>query len=522
MFNIKVVLLSLLGFHLASNLLWILLNNTPPAWDEANHARISFLFLHAFQNILSGSAGPEALLPPFTDSYGPLLRILDSLLLVIQPSEKWAQVLSTPFFLLSIWVTYLLGTEIFKSRKAGLLGALLFSFFQAVYDHSRWLLLDVPLIFFVLTTLLFLIKSNFLEKKKYSVLAFIFLALTCLAKFQGLIYLVLPFTWAGVLALRNRKRLYHFILGTSYALPFVLIWLIPSWKNIGKHLAAGVRAEPISDPTQLLDISTWFHYLKLFINYEIGFFVFLVFLPSLLFYAKSTHPYKKWLITYIMGYYALFTIFPNKDMRYLFPVLPFVALVFAKGLLDLKKQNLLFGKLAIFSVLAFNLVFYFSLSFGFPFSKGARAGFELPIIKDIVTLNLSDYPVRQFDASIWPTEQIIQDINSQDPYSTKKVLVAIDHARINNSNLVMYLTKNKIAKIELSSPFNITELNPEELDKYIKAYNLALIPQEDTNPFYLFNKRALDQIRAYFLNSNLTPQKTYQLPTGEKLHLYSL
>lgn len=520
MFSSKVVLVLLLGFHPTFNLLWIWLNNAPPAWDEANHTRISLLLAQSYQDILAGKTGLVAFLQPFSDSYGPLLRILDSLLLLLKTDIKLAQTLTTPFFLLSIWATYLLGNEIFKNRKVGLLGAALFSFFQVVYDHSRWLLLDVSLIFFVLITLFFLIKSNFFEVKKYSVLAFIFLALTCLAKFQGLIYLALPFAWAGLIALKSKKRLYHVFIGTTYALPFLLAWFVPAWENIKKHLTVGVKAEPISDPTQLLDLSTWFHYLKLFINYEIGFFAFLVFLISLVFYVQNSHPYKKLLVGYILGYYALFTVFPNKDMRYLFPVLPLVALVFAKGLFNLSEQYAKLGKMAIISVFAFNLLFYFSLSFGFPLEKGARAGFELPVVKDIAVLNLTDYPVRRFDSSIWPTEQIVKDIHSRDPKSLNKVLGAIDHARVNNSNLVMYLTKNKISNIEFSNPFNVTELASQELESYIKTYNYALIPQEDINPFYLFNKKALDQINAYFLNSGQTPVKTYILPTGEKLHLY--
>lgn len=515
------LLFILLAFHFVFNLLWIWLNNAPPAWDEANHTRISLLMSNSYEDILKGKTSLESFFQPFSDSYGPLLRILDSFLLSIQTDIKLAQTLTTPFFLLSIWLTYLLGNEIFRNKKISLLGATFFSFFQVVYDHSRWLLLDVPLISFVLATLLFLIKSKYFELKKYSVLAFIFLSLTGLAKFQGLIYLALPFSWAGLLALKSGRKLYNIFLSATYALPFFLIWFIPSWENIQKHLEVGVQAEPISDPTQLLDISTWFHYLKLFINYEIGFLAFLVFLLALIFYAKSDHFYKKTLTIYILVYYVLFTVFPNKDMRYLFPILPFVALIFSKGLYSLKERSSRFGNVAIFSVLVFNLISYLSLSFSFPIEKGFRAGVNLPVIKDVVTLNLTDYPVRKFDPEPWPTEQIVRDIDTQNPNNVKKVLVAIDHARINNSNLVMYVTKNRVRNIEFSSPFNVSELEPEELENYIKTYNLALVPQEDINPFYLFNKKALDQINTYFLNSSQTPLKTYTLPTGEKLNLYS-
>ena len=143
------LLFILLIFHLIGNIIWIKLNNAPPAWDEAYNTMRSLDYMHVFENLLLGKFDTRAFIDVFIDYYGPLIRILVAFsLLIFSPQIKLAQFIATPFFLGTIYLIYLLGKILYKNEWIGLFAAFLFSFYQVVYDNSRWLLLDIPMTFF--------------------------------------------------------------------------------------------------------------------------------------------------------------------------------------------------------------------------------------------------------------------------------------------------------------------------------------------------------------------------------------
>ncbi len=518
------LLVVLILFHLISNIVWIKLNNSPPAWDQAYHTKLSFEFARFFQNTFTGNFNLKEFLQPFSDSYGPLIRILTGFILfVLTPNIKLAQFTGTIFFLLTIIIIYLLGKKLFLSEWIGLLSAFIFSFYQIIYDNSRWLLLDIPLIFFVLLSIYLLIESDFFENRKYSLFAFLSFSLVVLTKLQGLIYLIVPLGYSLMVIIKNKRfyRLYNILIGGLFFLLFILGWLIFSFKNIANYFFVAVKAEPIVDPVNLLNLTTWFHYLKLFIDYEIGFFVFIFFVVFLYYFIKHEAKHKFFILGGVVFYYILFTIFPNKDMRYLFPILPFTSLIFAKGFYESYKRHKIVAIIVLLLIVLFNITVYLTLSFGVPFEKGLRKQVNLPFIKDIVYLNLTDYPVEKFDPNKWPDEKIITDLSRIDT-KPKKVLLTIDHEKINNSNFALFVYKNNIKNVEFIYPFDVTELREDEIPDYVRRFDYALVSEDDINPFYLFNKKVLDQLRIYVLINNLKLVNSYKLPTGQKIGAFKI
>ncbi len=529
------LLILLILFHLVGNIIWIKLNNAPPPWDQAYHTKVSFEFANLFEETFSGKFSLN-LLKPFSDFYGPLIRLITGLILFIfVPSIKLAQFIGTLFFLLTIILIYFFAKKISDSEWIGLIASFIFSFHPIIFDNSRWLLIDIPMVFFILLSIYFLIKSDFLFNKKYSLLTFLFFSLVILTKLQGFIYLIYLFFYILYSRVNNYRKGQVYKFSTRYFFSNILIgfflmlisissWLIFSFKNIINYFFIAVRAEPFSDPVDLLKLSTWFHYLKLFINYEISFFVFLFFILFLFFFIKSKNKYRFFILGYIIFYYLLFTMFPNKDMRYLFPILPFTSLIFAIGFFEFQKVNKVWANIGITLVLLFNITTYLTLSFGFPIKKGFRGQINLPFIKDLVYINLTDYPAEKFDSNEWPNEKLINDLSNLSiiKHGKKKVLLALDHQKINNSNLSLFIYKNKINNIELIYPYEVVEFKEHEVINFIEQFDYVLLTRKDVNPFYLFNKKALDQIRNYVLKQNYQQVLSYNLPIGETLEILEI
>jgi hypothetical protein len=67
------LLLCLLAFHFAANLAWLLIDNTPPAWDQAAHLRIAVLF----RRWMTGD-GENGLIQIVRSAYGypPLIQLV--------------------------------------------------------------------------------------------------------------------------------------------------------------------------------------------------------------------------------------------------------------------------------------------------------------------------------------------------------------------------------------------------------------------------------------------------------------
>lgn len=515
----------LIAFHLIGNIVWIKLNNIPPAWDEAIHTKFSLEFLHFFQDIFSGKFYFKDFIQPLSDYYGPLVRLFTGLtLFIFGPTIKLAQFTGTIFFLLTLLMIYFLGKEMFKNDWIGLIAAVIFSFYQVIYDNSRWILLDIPLTFFVLTTIYFLIKSNFFEDKKYTLVAFICLSLTVLTKFQGIIYLTIPFGYFVILAVRKNKLDYikNLILGILISILFVLPWFIFSFKNLIRYYVIAVKPEPFVDPTNLVDPTTWFHYLKLFINYEITVFVFFGFLLFLYFYLKAKSNFKFFILVNVILYYLWFTVFPNKDMRYLFPILPFTALIFARGFFEFYQKKQMLAKFILSSIVTFNVTIYLALSFGIPFSKGLRKQIDLPYIKDIVYLNLTDYPVRKADSRYWPNEQIVNDLYRQSIGKPFDIVFIPNFDNFNDNNFWMHLTSYQYKNINIIRAEGRMRFNSsEELDHYLSRFNYFLYTPETVGVFYQIDKKAFEQIQEqvkFLLKSGKAKAvKKYLLPTGESI-----
>lgn len=521
------LLFVLLFFHLIGNIIWIKLNNSPPAWDEAYNTMRSLDYLHFFENLLLGRFDAKGFLAAFIDYYGPFVRLITAFfLLIFSPQVKLAQFIATPFFLGTIYLTYLLGKELYKNAWIGLFAAFLLSFYQAVYNDSRWLLLDIPMTFFALLAVYLFIRSNNFENKKYTILSFVATMLSVLTKFQGFIYLGVSYLLGLINIFKNKKykSLVNVVLGTIIFLIPSLIYAIPSFEKFKLYYGLAVPGEPLVDPTFLLDPITWTFHLKLFINYEITFSIFIFFLIFLYYYLKSKDQFSWLLIGNILFYYLFFTIFPNKDMRFLFPILPFTAIIFARGFFLFFEKYRKLATASLIFILFFNFAMYIILSFEYPVKKGRVDFVVIPFIADIALFNMKNYPVLTYDPHIFPQEQIIKDLKEIARDKDIKVVLIPNFEGFNDNNLGIYDRIYRVHNIYTERAGGRTRFESrEELLNYMSEYDYFLTTPGEVGVFYQTDKEAFEQMRDA-LNQQLSEGKAqilkkYMLPSSQEIWL---
>src|SRR3989344_5164683 len=558
------LLLILLFFHLVGNVIWIKLNNAPPAWDEAYNTMRSLDYFHFFEGLFLGKVDVLGFLTAYIDYYGPLVRIITGFLsLIFSPQIKLAQFVATPFFLGTIYLIYLLGSKLFKNKWIGLLAAFLFSFFQVIYNDCRWLLLDIPMTFFTLLAVYFFIKSNFFENRKYTVFSFIAVLLSVLTKFQGVLYLLVPYFWGLTILIKNKyyKRLRNILIGSLIFIIPSAFYVIPSIEKIKLYYGLAVPGEPLVDPIYLLNPLTWTHHLKLFINYEITFPIFVFFIVSLYFFIKNKnssthsvilasdegarpesnndsgdtsfprmtpaidkHNYKWFLILNILFYYVFFTVFPNKDMRFLFPILPFVALIFARGFFFFFERYRKLATAAFIFIAVFNLAMYVILSFEYPVKKGSVYFVVVPFVSDIALLNMKNYPVLTFDPHIFPQDRIIKDLKEISRGKDINIVLIPNFEGFNDNNLGIYDRIYRVHNIYTERAGGRTRFESrEELDSYLNDYEYFLTTPGEVGVFYQTDKEAFEQMRDA-LKQRLQDDKAqilkkYTLPNNQEIWL---
>ncbi|MFC1790482.1 phospholipid carrier-dependent glycosyltransferase [Patescibacteria group bacterium] len=518
-------------FHLVGNLVWVSLDNRPPDWDAAAHTLFAFRFGRFFKSLSQFSFRGDFLKAAVADPYGPLARAIGGLfvfLFRLQPGE--VQFLGTIFFLGNLILIFLLGRQLFQDDWVGFWGAFIFSFYLFVYEYSRWFLLDLPLLFFLLLSIYLLLKSDFFKKEKLTWWAVLVATAVVLVKLQGAAYLVWPFGWglAVILKRKDKQALKVVAKAGLIGMGLMSVWLLITGKELVQYFNLAVKPEPGVDPFLLNRLETWFYYLGTFLNYGASFLPFLVYLlPGLIFLFKGEK--RVFLAGNVALYYLLFTIFPNKDFRYVFPVLPFLSLMIAWGTVWLLKRGGSF-RLIWTGLVVLQIFLYLTLSFGFPFRRGMSIRFLLPGFNDIQVWRTVDYPVYLFDRRQWPNQAVIRDLyslyqQSQNQEGPLRVLLIPNYKHFNDNNLRMEMTNlDYDDKILLDRAYWKLKFAPiTEFQEQVASYQYVLYTPGKTGPAYQFDQEVIKQIQAdvtrhLWLNKAEVVKK-YPLPNNEEVWL---
>ncbi len=524
-------LYGLIFFHLVANIIWLVIDKTPPAWDQAAHIRSVVMAREWLSGGLSVSF--VELLKSFY-AYPPLIYFLASIwtffsgLGIDQVSFS-----NSLFFVLTILGVYKLAGDVWN-RKVAIGAAIIFSFMPVVYDISRNFLLDLPLTVWVVWGIWFWIKSDGLKKEKYSWGWWGMLILSSLTKLNGFIY----FAPMGIISLvrilknSDSKRLKKLVLGGIVWILLVSWWWLANWDNIYNYLTglAG-QGEPLTDPMNLLSWQTWIHYIRLFVQHQaqpIPAIIFFVCLWQWLTRWKeaSFSKSEKDLTWWLLAVYVIFTIINNKDFRFTLPALPIVAMIMA---VEIEKLKNIPQKIVIFLLAFFWGMVFVNNSFSWPI-KNLQVSSKTFLIGDVEWLGLDDYPVSPARSALWPNEKIVKKMYEIALVSGKiNCLTVVNWAALNDNNLKMerdLVSINGSKYIEFFSTGMRSRFeSQQEIKKFADNYDLALVPGQEIAPapFYAVNLISLKQARDWIWQNPETwkLEGEYDIPGNEKVYLFS-
>lgn len=527
--------LLLILFHLIANVIWIYLNKVPPGWDQSLHIYYSMRYLDYLKRGLENFNLVEFL--KISGYYPPLVYFVGAIFALIGGcSYKFILLVGSLFFGLSIYFLYRYAELIFQNKKTAFFSAFFFSFFITIYEQSRYLMLDIPLTAFVLGGLLFLEKSNNFRNKKNTLIFFLFFGLACLTKWYSLVFFAIPMIFKLLISIKNKQikkdSIVNIVLGLLIVSFINLPWYCVNLRTLLNISQMSITPEK-ADPQTILSLENSFFHLKLIIMFQLSFIGFLFFLfSSYLLAVDKENKRKIFIFVTIIFCYLIFTIIGNKNIRYLFPLMPFFALVMGYGLDRVlrrgKSWTISFASLIIF----YYIFSYLILSFGLPVYPRYKKTIDFPLLGWTDIYYLHYYPVRViFEDNGFKYRELIKDI-----YGLKKgkirVLLLINTEYVNNGTLNPYLYKEfSQRKNDIEYLNNILEnksTSGQIKDFLDKETDAILIPKRNIGlagglreydslfrfQQYIFSDKftGFERVKEYFFYGNeFFPSDTYTL-----------
>ncbi|HNQ30856.1 MAG TPA: phospholipid carrier-dependent glycosyltransferase, partial [Candidatus Woesebacteria bacterium] len=424
----------------------------------------------------------------------------------------------------------------FPSTIIAISTALVFSFYQLIYAHSRWLLLDIPVTLFTTLSYLFLIKSGWGCKRKETILAGVLAACAMLTKAQAVVYFVIPALYVVVRIANGewRIRLLNLAISLIVCLLLFSLWALPNLTHMYEYVKAGATIR-LNHPDDLRSITTWTFYLKLIINNITTLWGFLLWIPACFIFLRKHKKHTLFIISVVIGYYLWFSLISNKDLRFIYPIFPMFAYIGAYGwariliyLHDKRKavwMGVAIATLLVF--LVFQITMYTVLSFGWPFPKNITSYVLVPGIDDITVLNTaSDYPVKAYGADKWPVQELAQDL--KDYFADKPftyVFLVPNFEYFNNNTITLELTRIRAQNVVLMGGINKQSFeNPRELDDFVKQYAHFIYVEGEFGPYFQWDRAFYAQVQQYVADiyslGRSKTHKSYQLPNGQIVHWF--
>ena len=326
---------------------WLHLDHDLPSWDQAEY--LSSAIDHGRQLGLLNSGqweGVKALLD-LSPKIPPLSSIISgSLMAVVGQTPDEAA------WILSLWHGVLLATvaswgRCIGDRRLGLLAALILGIAPGLAEHRVEFTLDLPLTGATTLALFTLYRWQRPGPEggrwTQAVIASTSITASILIKQSALLVVVLPTIWAGLQALKERKRCIQLFSGLGIAMVAILPWLQHNWITTlgGTQRAVIASAAKEGDPGPL-QLESWIWYPRLLPRQMGGLVLGSGLAGALLHFFKRKNPVEHqstqgigWLTGTAICVLVATSLSPNKDIRYIAPLLPLLSVILARGWLML-------------------------------------------------------------------------------------------------------------------------------------------------------------------------------------------
>lgn len=500
--------------------IWFTLDNSVPAWDQAD-------YLNGVINYWQALQAPQWFNSDWwrdfwlqSSKIPPLTYILTvpwfNLLGVSADAATLVMLLFSAILLLSV---YGLGARLFNPR-VGLLAALLCQLLPGLYRYRLEFLLDYPVTAIVTFSfgLLTVWKFRTQRRRSFPLVNWIWAIMFGLSfgtalmiKQTSILFLFTPLIWLLFSTLWHKQCLRLLQLLTSFAASLLVFypWYRTNWFLI---LTSGKRATIDSaiaegDPA-LNSIDAWIYYLKI-LPYLLSWLLILVSIIGLILYwlrnwlkskrvfpPFSLSPNYQWLAVFLIGGYLLSSVNINKDARYILPLLPVLSLILAQGLLAWHGR---WQKYILWVTIAIATLTMLGNLFPLP---GANLSQKL-------SPRVQHYPYR---GGKFPHEQVITEIVQTNPYLHTTLGVLPSTPAINQHNFSFYGSK---IKDQVSG--RQVGVRKEEVEQDVRSLDWFLTKTGDQGSVPEAQAIIVNQVEN---DSDFILQKSWQLPDESNLKLY--
>lgn len=426
----------------------------------------------------------------------------------------------TVFFAISIFLVFIYTLDLFKRPSVALISSLIFSFCPIIVEHSRWFLLEIPLLTFVLASLICLNRSNTFSDSKYTKYFFIFAALSLVTKWLAIVYLFFPtalvvFKWLKTRSESPKQNL------LNYFAVFLLIsvpWYALNAANFINQALPNLQGES-SDPAHLWSFQNFYFYIYTLINFQLTLFLAIIFIIGLIYFLlKSKSEHKLLIGGFILFIYLVFSFISNKDWRYTMPILPFVAMVIGFCLIKLRDKFRVIGSMVIFLTVLFLISYHLALSFR-PLNFHYQRAIDFPLIGWIDYVNINDNLVHTYNNTQWPQKEILLSIPSN---KQSLILCLVDQERFNAGDLFLERDLLGLTDVQIQPPPPTVFSNQQDIQDYLANFSYVVIANRDIINPATRNGAVFMQLGAFVRNQNIefNKIKSYTLPNGDILDLY--
>ncbi len=512
--NEKSLLAYFSSISIVIHIMWLSIDRSLPAWDQAAHLTSALNVQRVVNNIQIFSPNWWHELWAQVPSYrAPFLYILTAPFFNIFGKNFDSGVLVNLLFIpIVTFSTYYLAKRTFD-KQIGLWAAGLSLMFPALLAFQLDYLLDYAIV--GLTTLNFLVLTLWkdavskIEGWQWSLLFGILLGCLMLTKPTGFIFLIVP----GIILLGSFIIYRNWLGLLQSGLALTIAWLIfggwfrQNWLTIiTSAIAANGMGKGEGDPSATT-LDGWLYYIKFLpelislpiLITAIGFGIMWLFKrPKYGSNIQSNQVF--WLLLYLIGIYAFCSLATNKDGRFISPILPILS-IFLAYLFNLF-QTAWFWRLRWFTV---GLHGFLLLIHIFPIS-GTDSLLKLSQIGYSYSLMAQTKPELS-------SQQLIKEITTTLPYLRSNIGSMVSSREINFENLDFYgqSANFQVYAREFSSSSNQQQ---QLIDRDIKAFNWYALKTGDIGKI---DPKLLPIVES---DPNLQLHKTWKTRDASILKLY--
>lgn len=325
-----------------SSAIWVRGNQTPPAWDPADHISAGYDYYAPLARLDFREFAREFAVYPHY--YAPLAHLVTAAIFLLFGATRL-----TAVFVNFLSLALLLGSVSWLYRRlfigktgaapetlrltASQLGGVLAALLATCYHFPAWLLhdafLDYPLMAIVTVTFALLIRADDFQKTRDALWFGVAAGCGLLTKQTFAFFFLLPalYVTARVLASRRWHAIGNLTLAALAALAVAALWYAPHLQDVIEIYRANQAGAINENEAPLFSLMSNLFYIHGLLSPQMQMPLALLFLFGLLYSLRHYRRESLMLYLWLASGIGAFSLIANKDLRYTVPVLPAAALL---------------------------------------------------------------------------------------------------------------------------------------------------------------------------------------------------